>query len=45
MYASDTIYNDLDIPQLKSIPATQPHRNVDLAIVEADKEGDYYRST
>ncbi|KAJ2922843.1 hypothetical protein H1R20_g14259, partial [Candolleomyces eurysporus] len=39
MYASDTIYNDLDTSQLKSIPVTQPHRIVDLTIVEADKEG------
>ncbi|KAF5341809.1 hypothetical protein D9611_001566 [Ephemerocybe angulata] len=39
MYASDTVYNDLNISQLESIPSTQPHRNVDLAIVEADTEG------
>ncbi|KAJ7167990.1 hypothetical protein C8R46DRAFT_1270735, partial [Mycena filopes] len=38
-FATDTVYNDLDIAQIESLPATQPHRNVDLAIVEADKQG------
>ncbi|KAJ7246784.1 hypothetical protein B0H12DRAFT_1073088 [Mycena haematopus] len=38
-FSSQTIYNDLDIPQIESLPATQHHRNVDLAIVEADSEG------
>ena len=28
-YASDKIYNDLDIESIHSIPVTQPHRNVD----------------
>ncbi|EAU85510.2 hypothetical protein CC1G_06411 [Coprinopsis cinerea okayama7 len=39
MYASDTIYSDLDIATLASIPRTQPHREVDLAVIDADNEG------
>ncbi|KAL0562640.1 hypothetical protein V5O48_019444, partial [Marasmius crinis-equi] len=39
MYASKTIYNDEDVAQMESIPPSQPHRHVDLAIVAADKEG------
>ncbi|KAF4613973.1 hypothetical protein D9613_007770 [Agrocybe pediades] len=39
MYASDTIYSDLDIKQLESLPITQPHRVVDVALVDADKQG------
>ncbi|KAJ7885496.1 NAD-P-binding protein [Mycena olivaceomarginata] len=38
-FSSQTIYNDLDIAQIETLPATQPHRNVDLAIVEADRQG------
>ncbi|KAF7342762.1 NmrA domain-containing protein [Mycena sanguinolenta] len=38
-FSSEVIYNDLDIAQIESLPATQYHRNVDLAIVEADKQG------
>ncbi|KAJ7844450.1 hypothetical protein B0H13DRAFT_1647959, partial [Mycena leptocephala] len=34
-----TVYNDTDIAQIETLPATQPHRNVDLAIVEADTQG------
>ena len=39
MYAYDTIYNDTDVKQIESLAPTQLHRNVDLAIVEADKQG------
>lgn len=39
MYAYDTIYNDADVKQIESLAPTQLHRNVDLAIVEADKQG------
>ncbi|OSC98275.1 NAD-P-binding protein [Trametes coccinea BRFM310] len=39
MYATDTIYSDLDVEQIKSIPPTAFHRNVDLAIIEADEQG------
>ncbi|KAJ7470202.1 hypothetical protein B0H11DRAFT_2041801 [Mycena galericulata] len=38
-FSSQTIYNDLDVAQIETLPSTQPHRNVDLAIVEADKQG------
>jgi hypothetical protein len=40
MFATDTIYSDLDITQLESLPVTQPHRSVDLTLVNADIEGD-----
>ena len=43
MYASDTIYDDTDVNQIKSIPDTAFHRNVDLLIVQADAQG-YVRS-
>ncbi|KAJ7052607.1 hypothetical protein C8F01DRAFT_572643 [Mycena amicta] len=33
-----TIYSDLNIAQLEGLPADQPHRDVDLAIVEADAQ-------
>lgn len=39
MFASETIYSDLDTARLDSIPRTQPHREVDLMLVNADKEG------
>ncbi|KAF7327868.1 NAD-P-binding protein [Mycena kentingensis (nom. inval.)] len=39
MFASSTIYSDLNINQLESLPPTQPHRDVDLAIVDADLAG------
>ncbi|KAF9048745.1 hypothetical protein BJ165DRAFT_1053961 [Panaeolus papilionaceus] len=38
-FATDKIYSDMNIPQLESLPQTQPHRVVDLSLVEADKEG------
>ncbi|KAJ8072687.1 hypothetical protein PM082_016246 [Marasmius tenuissimus] len=39
MYASKTIYNDENVSQIESLPPSQPHRHVDLAIVAGDKEG------
>ncbi|KAJ7034973.1 hypothetical protein C8F04DRAFT_1099651 [Mycena alexandri] len=39
MHSSPTIYSDLNIAQLESLSPDQPHRNVDLAIVEADSQG------
>ncbi|TFK27194.1 NAD-P-binding protein [Coprinopsis marcescibilis] len=39
MHASDKIYEDLDISALAAIPRTQPHREVDLQIIDADNEG------
>ncbi|EGN98930.1 hypothetical protein SERLA73DRAFT_181658 [Serpula lacrymans var. lacrymans S7.3] len=38
-YAYDTIYDDTDVEQLETLPDTQIHRNVDLLIIEADKQG------
>jgi hypothetical protein len=39
MFAYDIIYSDTDVEQIESLPPTQPHRIVDLEIVNADKEG------
>ncbi|KAA1475304.1 NAD(P)-binding protein [Dentipellis sp. KUC8613] len=36
---TDTIYHDSDAEQIESLPDTQVHRNVDLAVVAADKAG------
>lgn len=36
--ATDEIYPDLDIPMIESLPKTQTHREVDLEVVDADKE-------
>ncbi|EPQ52468.1 NAD P-binding protein [Gloeophyllum trabeum ATCC 11539] len=38
-YASDLVYSDLDIPLIETLKPTQPHRWVDIAIVEAGKQG------
>ncbi|RDX55262.1 NAD-P-binding protein [Lentinus brumalis] len=39
MFSTDTIYYDDDVEQLEKIPLSQPHREVDLAVIDADKEG------
>jgi hypothetical protein len=39
MFSSDKIYSDLNVAQLETLPETQPHRLVDLALVKADKGG------
>ncbi|KAI8980053.1 NAD-P-binding protein [Trametes punicea] len=39
LYPTDTIYSDLNVEQLKSIPPTNLHRNVDLVVMEADAQG------
>ncbi|KAF8137162.1 hypothetical protein EV363DRAFT_652065 [Boletus edulis] len=39
MYAYDTIWDDADPDQLETLPDTQLHRNVDLLVVAADKQG------
>ncbi|KDQ57352.1 hypothetical protein JAAARDRAFT_35980 [Jaapia argillacea MUCL 33604] len=39
MYASDTIYSDTNVSQLESLPPTQLHRQVDLAVIAADLQG------
>lgn len=38
-YATETVYSDIDIAQLKSIPDTALHRSIDLAAIAADEEG------
>ncbi|KAH9856554.1 NAD-P-binding protein [Lenzites betulinus] len=39
MHSTDTIYDDTNLEQMDTIPPTQPHRNVDLTVADADKEG------
>ncbi|KAI0708909.1 NAD-P-binding protein [Cerioporus squamosus] len=39
MFPTDTIYYDDDVEQLEKIPRSQPHREVDLTVIDADKEG------
>ncbi|OCH93024.1 NAD(P)-binding protein [Obba rivulosa] len=39
MYATDTIYSDMNVAQIESLPPTALHRNVDLEIVSADQQG------
>ena len=41
MFACDTIYNDKDADQIESLPPSNLHRNVDLEIMKADKQGSY----
>lgn len=38
-HKSDTIFSDLDTAQLASLPRTQPHREVDRTLVDADQQG------
>lgn len=38
-YATDTIYSDLNIEQIKSISPTAVHRHVDLHVINADEQG------
>ena len=40
-YATETIYSDMDVLQLKSIPDAALHKSIDLAIIAADQEGIY----
>ena len=39
MYAYDTIWDDMNTDQLETLPDTKPHRNVDLLVLAADKQG------
>ncbi|KAK7044260.1 hypothetical protein VNI00_007982 [Paramarasmius palmivorus] len=39
MHITETIYNDADSGQIATLAPTQVHRNVDLEILAADKEG------
>ncbi|KAG6331881.1 hypothetical protein ID866_7207 [Astraeus odoratus] len=38
MYPTDIIYDDLNLDQIESLAPTQPHRDVDLTILQADKD-------
>lgn len=38
-HGSDTIYDDANPDQIETLPDTQIHRNVDLQLIKADKEG------
>jgi len=40
-FEGQMFYDDTDVEQMNSIPETQIHRNVDLLVVEADKEGEH----
>lgn len=39
MGITDVIYDDSNFEQVANIEPDAPHRNVDLAIFQADKEG------
>ncbi|KAF9069207.1 hypothetical protein BDP27DRAFT_1325799, partial [Rhodocollybia butyracea] len=39
MYASDTIWDDADPEQMATLQPNQPHRHVELKVLEADAEG------
>lgn len=39
MHSTSTIYSDMNIKQLEGLAPTQPHREVDLTVVEADETG------
>ena len=39
MYPTERIYNDASVEDIESLPVTQIHRPVDLAVVAADQEG------
>lgn len=39
MYATTTVYDDADADQIETLAPTQPHRHVDLEIINADKQG------
>ncbi len=38
-YATETIYDDLNVEQYKAIPDTAFHRDVDTLVINADVEG------
>ena len=39
LHGDHTIYSDLQSDELQPLPETAIHRNVDIALVNADKEG------
>ena len=38
-FKTDIIYDDANPDQIESLAPTQPHRNVDLELLKADREG------
>lgn len=38
-FSTETIYSDLDITQIESLPVTQMHRDSEIAIAAAGEEG------
>ncbi|KAI6104126.1 hypothetical protein F5141DRAFT_1216679 [Pisolithus sp. B1] len=40
LHSTDIIYDDMNPDQIHSLPPTQPHRNVDLAVLKADRDHD-----
>jgi hypothetical protein len=41
-FSYEHVFNDTNVKQIESLPPTAWHRNVDLEIVKADKEGLLY---
>ncbi|KAF8348842.1 NAD(P)-binding protein [Amanita rubescens] len=39
MHGTDEVYSDLDVEKFEKLPLDQPHRGVDLEVLEADKQG------
>lgn len=42
-YTTETIYDDSNPDQIETLADTQFHRNVDLELLRADKEGNFPR--
>lgn len=38
-FAGKDIYSDLETTRIESLPAANPHRHVDVVVVEANKQG------
>ncbi|KAI5120417.1 hypothetical protein M0805_006918 [Coniferiporia weirii] len=39
MFSSEKVYDDTKVEELEALPLSQPHREVDSAVISADKEG------
>ena len=44
MKAGQNIYDDSDPVSIASLPPTNPHRDVDLEIIDADIQGEHFSS-
>lgn len=40
MFTSEKVYNDASVEDIESLPITQIHRPVDIAVTAADLEGE-----